>query len=118
MRSTVPYAVPHRRSFAERLGRVPERIRRAIRCGSSGIEAPGEPPRYVVYVGATVTFSPVADRRAVGSDEQHRQGGRGRGRSVRRPSAMRVAGMAADARAVRPATRRAAVAARLAASGD
>ncbi len=41
----------------ERLSRVPEgdqvRIER--------YDAPGEPPRYVVYVGPTETFSPVAD---------------------------------------------------------
>lgn len=42
----------------ERLARVPEgdqvRIER--------YEVPGEPPRYVVYVGPTETFSPVAER--------------------------------------------------------
>jgi len=46
------------RGAAERLARVPEgdqvRIER--------YEAPGSPPRYVVYVGPTETFSPVAAR--------------------------------------------------------
>lgn len=40
----------------ERLARVPEREQVRI----ERYEAPGEPPRYIVYVGPTETFSPVA----------------------------------------------------------
>jgi len=42
---------------AERLDRVPEGDQVRI----EKYEAPGEPPRFVVYVGPTETFSPVAD---------------------------------------------------------
>ena len=42
---------------ADRLARVPDREQVRI----ERYEAPGEPPRYVVYVAPTQTFSPLAD---------------------------------------------------------